>query len=64
MNKRVKKKWIILITVIVVVAAFDGLSSNINLLDRAIVVGTGIDIEDGDLVLSAQVIVPKNSASI
>lgn len=63
MNKRVKKKWIILITVIVVVAAFDGLSSNINLLDRAIVVGTGIDIEDGDLVLSAQVIVPKNSAS-
>ncbi len=63
MNRRVKKKWLILVVVIVVVAVFDGLSSNINLLDRAIVVGTGIDIEDGDLALSAQVIIPKNSAT-
>lgn len=63
MNRRVKKKWLILVAVIVIVAVFDGLSSNINLLDRAIVVGAGFDITDGDLVLSAQVIIPKNSAS-
>lgn len=63
MNRRSKKKWLVLIAVIVVVAAFDGLSSNINLLDRAIVVGAGIDFEDGELVVSAQVIIPRNSSS-
>lgn len=63
MKRRVKSKWILLIVVIVVVAALDGLSSNINLLDRAIVVGMGIDYVDGELSLSAQVIIPKNSSS-
>lgn len=63
MNRRVKKKWIILAVLIIVVAVFDGLSSNINLLDRAIVVGVGIDAEDDQLVLSAQVIIPRNSSS-
>lgn len=63
MKKRLKKKWLILAVVIVVVAVFDGLSSNINLLDRAIVVGIGLDSEDGELTLSAQVIIPRNSSS-
>lgn len=63
MNRRVKKKWIILAVLIIVVAVFDGLSSNINLLDRAIVVGVGIDAEDDQLVISAQVIIPRNSSS-
>lgn len=63
MNRRAKKKWLLLVVVIAVVALFDGLSSNINLLDRAIVVGMGIDIEDGEIVLSTQVIIPRNSSS-
>lgn len=63
MRKKNKYKWIILIVVIVLVALLDGLSSNVNLLDRAIVVGMGLDAEDGELLLSVQVIIPKNSSS-
>lgn len=63
MKRRVKSKWILLVVVVVAVAALDGLSSNINLLDRAIVVGMGIDYVDGELSLSAQAIIPKNSSS-
>lgn len=63
MKKRAKIKWVILLAVIVAVALLDGLSSNINLLDRAVVVGMGIDFEDGELVVSVQVIIPKNSSS-
>ena len=63
MKRRVKPKWILLVVVVVAVAALDGLSSNINLLDRAIVVGMGIDYVDGELSLSAQAIIPKNSSS-
>lgn len=63
MKRRVKSKWILVVVVVVVVAALDGLSSNINLLDRAIVVGMGIDYVDGELSLSAQAIIPKNSSS-
>lgn len=63
MKKRLKKKWIVLAVIVAVVALLDGLSSNVNLLDRAIVVGLGIDDENGDVVLSAQVIIPKNGAS-
>lgn len=63
MKKRLKKKWIILVLVIAAVALLDGLSSNINLLDRAIVVGLGVDVEDEELLLAAQVIIPKNSSS-
>ena len=63
MKCRVKSKWILLVVVVVAVAALDGLSSNINLLDRAIVVGMGIDYVDGELSLSAQAIIPKNSSS-
>lgn len=63
MKKRVKAKWLILVVVIVAVALLDGLSSNVNLLDRAIVVGMGIDYEDDELNLSAQVLIPKNSSS-
>ncbi len=63
MKRRVNSKWILLVVVVVAVAALDGLSSNINLLDRAIVVGMGIDYVDGELSLSAQAIIPKNSSS-
>ncbi len=63
MKKRNKAKWLILIVVIAVVALLDGLSSNVNLLDRAIVVGMGIDYEDDEISLSAQVLIPKNSSS-
>ncbi len=63
MRRKAKSKWIILIVVIVLVALLDGLSSNVNLLDRAIVVGMGLDAADGELLLSVQVIIPKNSSS-
>lgn len=63
MKKRLKKKWILLAVIVAVVALLDGLASNINLLDRAIVVGLGIDEENGDTVISAQVIIPKNGSS-
>lgn len=63
MKRRLKKKWILLAVIVAVVALLDGLSSNVNLLDRAIVVGVSIDFEDGDTVLGAQVIIPKNGSS-
>lgn len=58
-----KKKWIILVAVIAVVAFLDGLATNANLLDRAIVVGMAVDESVDGIQLSAQVIIPKNGGS-
>lgn len=58
-----KKKAVLLLIILVLAVFLEGLSSNINLLDRAIVVGLAIDRAQDELQLSVQVIIPRNGGS-
>ncbi len=61
MSKRpASRKWIIIPLLFVLFVAFGNLSSGINLLDRAIVVGLAIDGSADEIELSAQIVLPQN----
>ncbi len=59
-KKIVSRKWLVIPLLFVLFVVLGNLSSGINLLDRAIVVGLAVDGGGEEIELSAQIIVPKN----
>lgn len=57
------RKWLVIPLLFVMFALLGSLSSGINLLDRAIVVGVALDGAPGDLTLTAQIVVPQNGGT-
>lgn len=57
------RKWMVIPLLFVMFALLGSLSSGINLLDRAIVVGVALDGAPGDLTLTAQIVVPQNGGT-
>ena len=63
-SKFLKNKFVIALIVLILVIVADFSLPNINLVNRAIVIGMGIDVvEDGQFELSVQYILPKSNAS-
>ncbi|MEG1608309.1 MAG: Ger(x)C family spore germination C-terminal domain-containing protein [Clostridia bacterium] len=59
-----KKKWIVLLIMLVTLIAFESLVVQIPLSKRVIAIGIGLDMVGEDIELSAQVIIPnKNKGS-
>ena len=57
------RKWLVIPLLFVMFALLGSLSSGINLLDRAIVVGVALDGAPCDLTLTAQIVVPQNGGT-
>ncbi len=57
------RKWVIIPLLFILFAVLGNLSSGINLLDRAIVVGVAFDGKPGDLTMTAQIVVPQNGGT-
>lgn len=59
-NKILRKKWIVLLIVLVLFIAIDGLVNNVSIVNRGIVIGLALDMENDNINVTTQVILPKN----
>lgn len=62
-SKSVTRKWILIPVLFALFVVLGNLSSGINLLDRAIVVGVAFDGKPGDITMTAQIVVPQNGGT-
>lgn len=59
-NKILRKKWIVLLIVLVLFIAIDGLVNNVSIVNRGIVIGLALDMDNDNINVTTQVILPKN----
>lgn len=60
MKKLIRSKWLIIILLMIAMVVFNGLIFNVSVINRSVVIGIGIDYEDGEYMLTTQIILPKN----
>lgn len=60
MRKLLTSKWVIMIAVSIGLVVFNALVFNVSIVKRNIVVGIGLDYENGEYTLLTQVVLPKN----
>lgn len=59
-----KKKWFVLLAMLIILISFESLVVQIPLSKRVLAIGVGLDLEGEDILLSAQMIIPnKNKGS-
>lgn len=60
MNRIVRRKWLVLIIIIILFVAVDGMVNNVSIVNRGIAIGLAVDMENDRYVMTAQFILPKN----
>lgn len=60
MKKLLKSKWVIIITICIVLVIFNAMVFNVSVVKRNIVVGIGLDYDGSEYTLYTQVVLPKN----
>lgn len=60
MSKITQKKWLVLIIIIILFVAVDGMVNNVSIVNRGIAIGLAVDMENDRFVMTAQFILPKN----
>ncbi len=60
MSILIKYKWLALVLAVVFMLVIDSMVYNVSISHRGIAIGLGIDIEEGEISLTAQVVLPKN----